>query len=250
MFTITLLIIAAVFIVAGVVKGVIGLGLQVLPMVLLVLIMPPMEAAALLVIPGLVSNAWQIASSPAAGAVFARIWPMLASICAGTWLGGYLDIGMMGPHAGTAKALLAVVIIGYAALGLAKWRFAVAPQREPMAGPLCGVVNGLITAATGVFVVPAVPYLAALGLSKDELVQALGQTFLVATLALAVNLLQAGALSSGVTGLGLVALAASLIGMTIGQYVRSRLDAETFRTCFFAGLLGLGMFVGWRVLAG
>lgn len=37
-----------------------------------------------------------------------------------------------------------------------------------------GVLIRVITSNTGVFVMPAVPYLQALGLSKDELVQALG----------------------------------------------------------------------------
>ncbi len=46
---------------------------------------------------------------------------------------------------------------------------------------------GLLSLPTppGVFAIPAVPYIGALGLSKDELIQALGLSFTVWTIALA-----------------------------------------------------------------
>lgn len=248
MLTTTLLFIAAVFLVGGIVKGVIGLGLQVLPMVLLVLVMSPLEAAALLVVPGLVANIWQIVNGPPPWPMIRRLWPMLLAICLGTWLGGVLDIGMMGPQAAATMLMLAATIIAYAALGLLKWRFSVPSGAERWAGPLAGLGNGVVTAATGVFVVPAVPYLAALDATKDELVQGLGLVFLTATIALAVNLGTAGALTASATWPAAVALCATLAGVWIGQSIRDRIDAETFRTCFFAGLLALGLFVLWRAI--
>ena len=65
---------------------------------------------------------------------------------------------------------------------------------EPILSPLIGGITGLITAATGVFVIPVVPYLQAIGLEKQELVQALGLSFTVSTLALTVNLVIEGGL--------------------------------------------------------
>ncbi|HEX4329959.1 MAG TPA: sulfite exporter TauE/SafE family protein, partial [Burkholderiales bacterium] len=53
-------LVAAVFLLAGLVKGVIGLGLPTLSMALLALWMPPVEAAALLIVPSLVTNLWQL----------------------------------------------------------------------------------------------------------------------------------------------------------------------------------------------
>jgi hypothetical protein len=49
-------------------------------------------------------------------------------------------------------------------------------------------------------VIPAVPYVQAIGLEKEELVQALGLSFTVSTLALAFDLASAGALNVGVAG--------------------------------------------------
>ena len=70
-------------------------------------------------------------------------------------------------------------------------------QRSLERGPAIGLATGLVTAATGVFVIPAVPYLQALGMEKEELVRALGISFLVSTIALAVALGSSGALQQG-----------------------------------------------------
>jgi uncharacterized protein len=56
----TLIFIAAVFAVAGFAKGVIGLGLPTIAMGLLAIVMPPIEAAAILILPSLLTNAWQM----------------------------------------------------------------------------------------------------------------------------------------------------------------------------------------------
>ena len=50
----------AVFILAGVVKGVVGLGLPTISMAMLALVMAPAQAAALLIVPSLITNLWQL----------------------------------------------------------------------------------------------------------------------------------------------------------------------------------------------
>lgn len=83
--------------------------------------------------------------------------------------------------------LLGGALVLYAITGIAAWRRSAPKKWEPILSPLVGAVTGLITAVTGVFVIPAVPYLRALGLDKEELVQALGLSFAVSTFTLAVN---------------------------------------------------------------
>ena len=46
--------------------------------------------------------------------------------------------------------------------------------------------------ATGIFAIPAVPYLHSLDLPKDELIQALGLSFTVSTIGLAAALIAVG----------------------------------------------------------
>ena len=93
------------------------------------------------------------------------------------------------------------------------------------------------------FVIPAVPYLQAIGLEKDDLVQALGLSFTVSTLALAVNVGTAGVLTWSLAAPTAWALATACIGMWIGQKIRTRLSPAAFRRWFFIGLLILGTYL-------
>jgi uncharacterized membrane protein YfcA len=96
--------------------------------------------------------------------------------------------------------------------------------------------------------IPSAPYLQAIGLKTDGLVQALGLSFTVATVALATTLMQDGALQISIAGASVAALAPALLGMVLGQWMRARTRSETFRICFFAGSLLLGAHLALRGL--
>ena len=169
--------------------------------------------------------------------MLARLWPMLAMIFVGTLLGSaWLGINC-GPWA--AHALGAALMV-YALYGLVGPGLRLAPGREPWLAPLCGLVTGVVTAATGVFVIPAVPYLQSLGLNRDQMVQALGLSFTVSTLALAVGLAGQHVLGGQALGASLLMLAPALVGMLAGQWLRQRISTPLFKRCFFIGLAALG----------
>ncbi len=239
-------LIAATFLLAGLVKGVIGLGLPTVAMGLLGLAMPPAQAAALLLVPSLATNVWQLFAGPRFGALGRRLWGMMLGICAGTWAGLGLIAGSAAP---LATGLLGAALVLYALVGVARLRLHVPPRAERWAGPAVGAATGLVTGATGVFVIPAVPYLDALGLGRDDLVQAVGLSFTASTLALAAGLASRGALPLHAAGASLLALAPALSGMALGGWLRARVRPETFRRCFFAGLLVPGGELVWRGLA-
>jgi uncharacterized membrane protein YfcA len=241
-----LLPITATFVLAGVVKGVIGLGLPTVAMGLLGLVMLPAEAAALLLIPSFVTNVWQLLAGPRFQPLLIRLRTLLAGTAIGTLAGAGLIAGTVG-HAATAG--LGAALMLYAAVGLANLTLRVPPRAERWASPLVGLATGLITGATGTFVIPAVPYLNALGLPRDDLVQALGLSFTVSTVALAAGLAWHGALPAGLAGTSLIALVPALAGMWLGGWIRHRVSAPLFRRIFFLGLLALGAELLWHGLA-
>jgi uncharacterized membrane protein YfcA len=224
------------FVVAGFVKGVIGVGLPTVAMGLMSVMLPPVEAAAILVVPSLVTNLWQAVAGSHLRALLRRMAGLLIGIGAGALVGAVL---LIRPDAQATVALGAALVV-YAAVGLSPLRLAVPARAEWWAAPLAGVATGLITAATGVFVLPAGPYLQAIGLERDELVQAMGISFTTSTLALAAALGIAGAMPSALAGASLLALAPALAGMVLGQWLRRRISPAAFRLCFFLGLAVLG----------
>ena len=231
---------AGVFVLAGLTKGVIGLGLPTISMGLLAVVMAPVDAAAILVLPSFVTNVWQMVAGPSLVTVVRRLWPMMLGVCVGTWAGAGL---ISGTAARYGTALLGAALLFYAVTALASFHAAVSSRHERWLGPTVGATTGIITAATGVFVIPAVPFLQAIGLDKDELVQALGLSFTVSTLALAMNLIWAGALKASIAGPSLGALVMACVGMGLGQLLRKRMQAATFRLWFFIGLLLLGVYL-------
>ena len=242
----TLAFVLAVFLVAGFSKGIIGLGLPTISMGLLALVLPPVEAAALLILPSLVTNVWQMVDGPHLARLLRRLWPLNLGVCLGTWAGAAFLSGLGGAY---GAAALGVALMAYALSGLAALKFAVPAPAERWLGTAAGAATGAITAATGVFVIPAVPYLQAIGLTKDELVQALGLSFTVSTLALAVTLMGRTDLGAGLAWPSVAGVVVALLGMRLGQAVRTRLSPQTFRLCFFAGLLALGGYLAARGLA-
>jgi uncharacterized membrane protein YfcA len=237
--------IAAVFLLAGGVKGVLGLGLPTVAMGLLSVVMTPAEAAGILVIPALVTNVWQVALGPALLVLLRRFAWMIVATVAGT----FSTVEFLTTSSGsTATGALGAVLAVYGIYGLAGPRFEVPSRWEPWLSPLVGFMTGVLNGATGVFVIPTAPYLTSLRLDKEELVQSVGINAFVCPLALAAALVVHGQFRMDVAGSWVVALLFSLAGMYVGQIVRKRTAEQVFRRGFFSGLLALGTYMCLRNL--
>ena len=230
--------IALSFVLAGIVKGVTGMGLPTVAMGLLSLVMTPVEATAFLIIPSAVTNLWQFFAGRNRLKLVRRTAPMLVMIGVSTWASAGL---IAGNHGGYANAALGVALLVYAGVALANIRPSVSERSERWLSPVVGTATGIVTGATGVFVIPAVPYLQALGLGKDDLVQALGLSFTVSTFALAAGLASRGAIHLGAVGASTMCTLPALAGMMLGQVIRARTNPATFRLVFLIGLLVLGV---------
>jgi uncharacterized membrane protein YfcA len=240
-----LLLIAGAFLLAGFIKGVLGLGLPTVAMGLLAVTMPPAQALAIVIVPAIVTNIWQTFVGPYLRDIIARLWPLMVGTAAGIWL----NRGMLtGPYAPYATVVLGVLLVIYAFVGLSKFSFKVARSDEKWIGGIVGLVTGVISATTGVQVIPSMPFMQAIGMEKDELVQALGVFFTVATLALAFNLTTAGLLTAATALPGAVAMAASFAGMFIGQAVRTRMKPDLFRRWFLIAMILLGLYLAGSAL--
>jgi uncharacterized membrane protein YfcA len=235
----------SIFLLAGTVKGAIGLGLPTVSMGLLSLLMPPGQAAALLLVPSLVTNLWQLFTGPNLRGLLRRLWLMM--LC--SQVGTRLTTPLLTSKGQLVPLLLGMSLTLYALLGCCRFEWRIPAGAEKWLGPMMGGLTGLLTGASGVFVIPAVPYLNGLGLARDDLIQALGLSFTVSTFALAAGLGWQQALPIALIGTSLSALLPALAGMWLGSILRQRCSPGLFRRGFFVGLLLLGVEICWQALS-
>ncbi len=233
----TAAIIAVTFLLAGTVKGVIGLGLPTVSLGLLAAVLDLPTAMALLLVPSFATNLWQASVGGNAVMLIRRLWPFLLPATAAIWVGAFaltrFDLDIL-------AGLLGLLLVLYGATSLAGFQLSMSPGKEGICGPLFGAVNGVLTGMTGSFVVPGVMYLQAIGLPRDRLIQAMGMLFTLSTVGLGFALHRTGFLSIELGMQSSIALAPALLGMVLGQRLRKMLSESTFRRCFFIALLILG----------
>ena len=239
------LAIAATFVLAGTVKGVTGMGLPTVAMGILGSLISPVAAAGMLLLPSFLTNLFQLYEGGNLPALLKRLWPMMLTIVLGTLASSSL-LASGSSHATTIALGTALII--YALWTLFASPLHIPPRHQRWLSPLIGLLTGLLTGGTGVFVIPAVPYIQSLGLQRDELVQALGLSFTFSTLALAAGLWWHGALQEIALGTSVMAVLAALIGLFAGQRIRKRISPIAFKRGFLVCLILLGADMVLRAL--
>lgn len=234
-----LALVAGTFLLAGTVKGVIGLGLPAVSLGILTATIGLKPAMAILLIPSFATNLWQAVDGGHGRMLLRTLWPFLVPAVACVWLGaailGRVDVTWL-------SALLGLLLMVYGLFSLLRPSFRVRRGNWPLAAVL-GAINGVFSGLTGSFVVPGAFYLQAIGLSRDQLVQAMGILFTASTTMLAFAMGGQNLLNLELGAMSAVALLPALLGMAVGQKLRRRLSEAGFRRVFLLSLLGLGGYI-------
>jgi uncharacterized membrane protein YfcA len=241
-----LVFVAFTFLLAGFVKGVIGIGMQIVPLALLTALIGLPKALALLLAPSFLANLWQAVTGGYALVLLRRIWgfllPATLLVFAGAAALTRLDLSLL-------SALLGLILVFYGVVGLSRVRLTISRGQEPWTGWVAGSLNGLLTGMTGSFVVPGVMWLQAIGLPRDQLIQAMGLLFVLSTAALALALGRNNMLSLELGALSLIAVIPAMLGLYAGQALRRRMEEELFRKVLLLALVILGLYIVVRSIA-
>ena len=226
----------AVFALAGLIKGTIGLGLPAVSMGLLTIFMSPFQAATLLIVPSLLTNFWQLFAEGHVLQLIRRFWLLLTGIIIGSVWSIFPTLGHAEFH---SEALLGGMLALYGLYGLYARTMPDLSRHETWLSPMMGYLGGALTVATGVIVIPVVPYLQTLHLKRDDLV----------CLAIFLHQNPVEDIPTDYT-MSAIALLPALIGMWFGKKIRYRIPEQKFRTVFFIGLMVLGSYMmlhqfGW-----
>jgi len=233
-------LVVLVFFLAGGIKGLIGFGLPTVSIAILAAFLGLIEAMTLMLLPSLITNLLQGLVGGYLIRLIRRCWSLFILGAVFTWLTSSL-LSTWDPA--SFLVILGIVITVYALSSLWSFQLPSPGLGEPWISPIVGMLSGAITGLTGVFVVPSIGYLQALRMDKDELIQAMGLWFTIATLSLAFSLKEHDLFSDELGWLSLIAVLPALLGMWIGRKLRPGLSEAAFRVLFFVGLTLLGVYI-------
>jgi uncharacterized membrane protein YfcA len=190
-------------------------------------------------VPAFVTNVWQAAAGPSTREVVRRFALLQVALAGGVALAAMVLPPRTDDTLG--RVLLGACLLAYGLAGLVGLRLPPPPaRREAPVEVAVGLLTGVLTGITGVYVLPLVPYLQSLQLERRTLSQALGLCFTTSTVALAVLLALRGTVNAHSSLASAVLLVPALAGMAAGQRMRDAMSERAFRACFFSGLAALG----------
>ncbi len=233
-------LIGAIYFGAGVIKGVIGLGLPTTAITFLSVFFAPLLVLAINLIPMFMANIWQFARAQKKRAIIKRYHPFALSLLLSIFLFSFITVRI--PVAGLSF-IIAATIIGFALYNLVGNSITIAPSHDTKWQVLCGVAAGLLGALTSMWAVPLLVYLTSLRLPKDEFVNVSGYLLLVGCLPLAIGYVVTGIITSAIVPYGLFAAAMAIIGFMVGEYLRRYVNQHVFRrlVLWFFLVMGLRM---------
>lgn len=241
----SLFIIFTAFLTGGTIKGLAGLGLPVITVAVLTFAFGLPNAMALTIAPGLIANLWQAISGGYLRAAFKRIAVFLVPSLFTIWFGTGLLISL---DSDWLIVMLGLILMVYAAIGISGFSVTIPPRQENWIGPVFGAVNGVTTGMTGVTSTPSVIYVNGLGMKREMFIQALGLLFLTSYIVLTASFWIRGLMDLEVGTLSVFACIPTLVGMTLGRFLRSRTSEAGFRRLFYRVLLLVGIYLVARAV--
>lgn len=236
----------AAFLIAGFVKGAVGIGQMSTAIAFLTLGLDLRTAVPLLIVPALVSNLWQGVRGTEATAILRRF--ALANLVGG--IGIVIGTAILyAVHPDILGVVLGVLIAVYASMNLARFQPVAPPRVEAWATPAVAFASGILTGTTGSLHLLLAAWFAALRMPRAAYIQAVGVTLLVASLFWAGSLVWQGALTWTSASWSVAALVPTFLGMAIGSALRGRVSEETFRTAIMGFLLILSLGLVWKSAA-
>ena len=229
-----------IFLFAGVIKGMVGFGFPLVALVLLTLFIGLHDALPLTILPSVITNIWQAIDGEHFREIVKRMWFYFLVSVITVLLSSFLLVTV---NVNWLTALLGLVLLGFALTRFLDYEPTIPAKYEPAASIILAPLNGFITGTTGVYLVPSLLYMRAIGFRRDTLIQAMGIFFTMSSIALAISLQRHELLSMENGLLSLVVLLPAFAGMYLGRHVRKNIDAEKFQLVFDTCLALLGAYL-------
>ena len=224
--------------VAGLIKGTTGLGYSTCALPFLVSAVGLKSAIVIVPIPALAANLGLLFGAGNVRETFTRFWIFYAAtvpgILSGTLLLAWVDQKL-------ATKVLGIITVAFVLYSVIRPNVSMPPRLEQPLQLPAGLLNGLLTGLTGSQVMPLLPYMLALKLDPDRFVQAVNVAVVTASLILALALLISGLVTWQLAMFSALGVAPAFLGVALGNRLRPRIPARTFRTAVLVMIFLMGV---------
>ena len=223
---VTLVVALIAFVMGGVVKGTLGVGLPLVVVPLLSLVLPTHFAIALMAVPVLSSNLWQLLDSEAPREHIRRFSGLMVALVVTTVITVPMTLAL---SARGLNMMLAIAVFTAVILMASTPKMSISSSQERWASWLVGGLSGIlggISSLTGPIIIT---YMMTLRLSRESFVGTMSVIYLAASIPLYLAMAWVGRFGWSEIILSVVALVPVFLGMALGKRIRYRLNEQWFR---------------------
>jgi uncharacterized protein len=235
----------AVVLVAAFLKGIVGFGFPTTSTSLLALFVDVRIAVALVIVPNIVMDGYQMLRRGRVAATARRLVFVLVAGAVGIVAGTKLLVML---PAWTATLVLGLFTLAFVALNVTSFSPRLAPKWERPLGPVAGLVSGVVGGLTNTPGTALVMFFYALELPKDEFVRSIALSFVTLKIVQLGAVSHFGLMSTGLFELSLGLTAVALVGFYAGLAVQDRLDQRRFNRAVLIFLGATGLWLVYRSL--
>lgn len=229
---------ALAFLLAGMVKGLIGMGLPLVSITLMSIMIEPKVAIPFVLVSGLVLNLVQALQMGDVRGVARRYTVLAIAAAIGVWVGTELLFAI---NQRVIEVLLGLIVCSYVIINKIRLPPTIPGIWERRLSFPMGFLFGVLQGATGSLAAPLAAWWQMLGLKKDEFVRASGYVLFIVVVPWAASLFVKGVISWRIAAISTGMLIPAAIGMYVGGKVRARVPEERYRNLILALLFAAGL---------
>ena len=227
-----------IYFTAGVVKGTLGIGFPTTAVSLMAQMTDARTAISLVVIPMLVTNAWQVWRNRRVRWVLSSFWLLIILML--VFIGIFSQVATLVPIA-LLTATLGLIVSLYAATSLYRPVISISDSYDKPAQIIAGITSGAMGGVAGVWAPPLLIYLNARKLTKEQFVSTTGVFLFLGSCILILGYSNAGLLGGAILTMSCLLLIPSMAGFTAGELIRNRLSAKRFERVLLWFFLIMGL---------
>ena len=227
---------AGIFLLAGTIKGFLGIGLPAAAMGLLTLFIAPTEAIPLLWLSILGTNIMQFAHAPEKREIVSTYWVFAAAIIVSIFL---TSMYMADYPPALLTVAIGIAMIIFSLNLLIGFSLPIGPGHGWQVG--IGLISGILGGLSSIWSPAVAMYLVARNTPKERFIGASGFLFLAGCLPLGAGQVIAGLITLPVLLKSAICMIFVLTGFRVGELLRQRISQDRFRTIVLIAFLIMGI---------